>query len=294
MFHGIYAPIATPFENDRISWTKLAQNIERWAKSGLAGLVVLGSNGEFPLLSRVEKEELIAFVREHTPKEMAVIAGTGCESTRETVDLSRRAGELGADAVLVVTPNYYKSCYTPAALKEYFLAVADASPVPVMLYNMPGNTGINMSSDLMAELAQHPNIVGEKDSSGNIVQIAETVAKAPKDFAVFAGSASFLLPALAVGAVGATVALANLLPEECVAIYEDFKAGRMEEARQRQLRILEINKAVTSRWGPAGLKAAMDMVGYFGGPPRRPILPLTQAQQEELRGILARGGFLPE
>ncbi|MGI6574791.1 MAG: 4-hydroxy-tetrahydrodipicolinate synthase [bacterium] len=292
MFTGIFAPIATPFKNDRIVWDELKGNIERWATSGLAGLVVLGSNGEFQLLSRSEKEKLIAAVCKHASKDLKVIAGTGCESTRETIELSRRAAELGVDAVLVVCPNYYKSCYTPTALKQFYFDVAETSPVPVMLYNMPGNTGINMTSDLVCELAQHDNIIGIKDSSGNIVQIAEIVAKKPDDFVVFAGSASFLLPALAVGAVGGTLALANFLPEECVAIYEHFKAGRVEEAQKQQLKILEINKAVTRGWGPAGLKAAMDMMGYYGGLPRKPILPLTEVQKEELRAILERGGFL--
>jgi len=293
VFRGIFAPIATPFADDGIAWDKLEQNIAKWAASGLAGLVVLGSNGEFQLLSRQEKEELIAFVCRHTPKHMKVMAGTGCESTAETIDLSRRAAELGADAVLVVTPSYYKACYTPAALIEHYTAVAEASPVPVMLYNMPGNTGINMPSSLMIQLAEHPNIVGVKDSSGNIVQIAETIAGTPADFAVFAGSASFLLPALALGAVGATAALANVLPGECVALYEHFQAGRLAEARRLQHRLLEINRAVTARWGPAGLKAAMDLMGYYGGPPRKPILPLTPAEREELKAILERGGFLP-
>ncbi|NLJ33860.1 MAG: 4-hydroxy-tetrahydrodipicolinate synthase [Firmicutes bacterium] len=293
MFSGIFAPIATPFIANSIAWNKLEQNIEKWAASGLAGLVVLGSNGEFKLLSQGEKEGLIAFVCRHIPKDMKVMAGTGCESTDDTIALSHRAADLGVDAVLVVTPNYYKACYTPTALKQYFIELADAVPVPVMLYNMPGNTGINMDSMFMAELASHPNIVGVKDSSGNIVQIAETIAKSPDDFAVFAGSASFLLPSLSVGAVGATAALANVLPEECVALYNHFKAGRLKEARELQLQILAINKAVTVRWGPAGLKAAMDMVGYYGGLPRRPILPLTRDQQKELEGILSEAGFLP-
>ncbi|NLG86238.1 MAG: 4-hydroxy-tetrahydrodipicolinate synthase [Firmicutes bacterium] len=293
MISGVFAPIATPFNKDgNIYWDKLKFNLDKWSRSGLSGLVVLGSNGEFQLLSRQEKEELIGFVRENTPKELKVIAGTGCESTRETIDLSKKAADLGADAVLVVTPNYYKACYTPAALKAHFEAVADACPIPVMLYNMPGNTGINMTSDLIAELASHPNIVGEKDSSGNITQVSETISKTSPDFTVFAGSASWLLPALCVGAKGGTVALANVLPEQCVAIYNYFQAGQLEEARKIQLNVLEINKAVTARWGPAGLKAAMDIVGYYGGPPRLPIQPLTAAQLEELKGILQRGKFI--
>ena len=292
MINGVFAPIATPFKDGAIYWDKLKFNLDKWAQSGLSGLVVLGSNGEFQLLSYQEKEELIGFVRENTPKELKVIAGTGCESTKETIDLSKKAAELGADAVLVVTPNYYKACYTPTALKAYFEAIADACPIPVMLYNMPGNTGINMSSDLVAELARHPNIVGEKDSSGNITQVSETISKTSPNFTVFAGSASWLLPALCVGAKGGTVALANVLPEQCVAIYNHFQTGKLEEARKIQLNVLEINKAVTARWGPAGLKAAMDMVGYYGGPPRLPIQPLTPVQLEELKGILQRGKFI--
>ena len=294
MIKGVFAPIATPFKADdgTIYWDKLKFNLDKWSKSGLSGLVVLGSNGEFQLLSRQEKEELIGFVRKNTPKELKVIAGTGCESTQETIDLSKKAAELGADAVLVVTPNYYKACYTPVALKAHFEALADACPIPVMLYNMPGNTGINMASDLVAELSQHPNIVGEKDSSGNIVQVAETISKTSPEFTTFAGSASWLLPALCVGAKGGTVALANVLPEQCVAIYDNFQAGRLEEARKIQLNVLEINKAVTARWGPAGLKAAMDLVGYYGGPPRLPIQPLAPAQIEELKAILKRGKFI--
>ena len=294
MFSGIFAPIATPFLDNQIAWDKLEENMGKWAAAGLAGVVVLGSNGEFKLLSQKEKEELMAFVCRHIPRGMKVMAGTGCESTDDTIALSHRAAELGVDAVLVVTPNYYKACYTPVALKQYFTELADAVSVPVMLYNMPGNTGINMDSKLMSALSAHPNIVGVKDSSGNIVQIGETIASSPDDFAVFAGSASFLLPSLSLGAVGATAALANVLPQECVALYNHFKAGRLEEARRLQLQVLEINRAVTARWGPAGLKTAMDLVGYYGGPPRRPILPLTGEEREELKGILARGGFLPQ
>lgn len=295
MIKGIFAPIATPFKTDdgTIHWNKLKDNLKKWAQSGLAGLVVLGSNGEFQLLSSSEKEHLIGFVREQTPAGLKVIAGTGCESTGETIELSKKAADLGADAVLVVTPNYYKACYTPAALKAYFEAVADVSPVPVMLYNMPGNTGINMTADLVAELAQHPNIVGEKDSSGSIVQVAEIISNTHSlDFIVFAGSASWLFPALCLGAKGGTMALANVLPEQCVAIYDQFQEGNFEEAKKIQLNVLELNKAVTSRWGPAGLKAAMDLVGYYGGPPRPPIQPLTATQQRELEQIMEQGKFI--
>jgi len=293
MFRGVFAPIPTPFgEDGEIAYGALRKNLDRWAATRLAGLVVLGSNGEFALLDPDEKEALVGFVREHFPADRPVIAGTGCESTRATIRFTRRAAQLGADAALVLNPYYYKGSMTDAALKRFYLDVAEASPIPVMIYNMPGNTGLNLSSSLVVELAQHPNIVGVKDSSGNIVQISEIVAGAPEGFAVFAGSGSFLLPTILMGGVGGTLAVANVLPDECAGIVSMAQEGRLEEARLLQLKILAANAAVTSRWGVAGLKAALDMIGYYGGPPRPPILPLDEAVRAQLRTILIQAGAL--
>ncbi|MCL4425601.1 MAG: dihydrodipicolinate synthase family protein [Firmicutes bacterium] len=289
---GIFAPIPTPFINEEIAFDKLRENLAWWGATELAGVVVMGSNGEFVYLSEREKEELIAVVRENLNPGKKVIAGTGCESTKETVRLTKRAGQLGADAALIVTPHYYKGSMTNEALKKYYFDVADASPIPVMLYNMPNNTGLNMPAKLVSEVSTHPNIVGIKDSSGNIVQISEIIANVRPDFSVFAGSASFLLTSLAMGAVGGTLATANIVPNQCVAIQRLFAEGRLDEARQLQLKILPVNAAVTSRWGVAGLKAAMDLLGHFGGAPRRPTLPLKEAEREELRRILAEFGAL--
>lgn len=291
MFSGIFAPIPTPFTGDRIAFDKLQENLARWGATGLAGVVVLGSNGEYVLLDPDEKEQLVAFVREKFPADKKVMAGTGCESTRETVRLTKRAASLGADAVLVITPSYYKGDMTDAALKAHFTAVADASPVPVMLYNMPRNTGINMSSSLVCSLATHPNIAGIKDSSGNIVQISEVIAGSPRDFAVFAGSGSFLLPTLIMGGVGGTMAVANVIPDLCVRILDLCSAGKLAEASEVQKSILALNAAVTSRWGVAGLKAALDMIGYCGGDPRPPLLPLPEPSRNELKQILQRVGL---
>lgn len=287
---GIFAPIPTPFINEEIAYDKLKENLAWWGSTDLAGVVVMGSNGEFVYLSEREKEELIGFVRENFNAKKKVIAGTGCESTRETIRLTKRAAELGADAALIVTPHYYKGSMTNEALKKYYFDVADASPIPVLLYNMPNNTGLNMPARLVIELSSHPNIAGIKDSSGNIVQISEIIAGVRPDFAVFAGSASFLLTSLMMGAVGGTLATANILPNQCVAVQRLFEAGRLEEARQLQLRLLPINAAVTSRWGVAGLKAAMDLLGHFGGEPRRPTLPLKDQEREELKRLLAEFG----
>lgn len=292
MIKGIYAPMPTPFKDQTIAFQELKKNLGKWAKTLLTGLVVLGSNGEFVYLSREEKEKLIGFVRENLPKEKDVIAGTGCESTVETVKLTKKAGELGASAALVVTPHYYKGGMTEAALERYYLEVAENSPIPVILYNMPRNTGLNLSAGLVCKLAAHPNIIGIKDSSGNIVQIAQIAGECGKDFAVFAGSAGFLLPALVMGAVGGTLALANIMSEECVKLMELFKAGRLAEARELQVRLIPVNHAVTARWGVAGLKAAMDMLGYYGGEVRGPLLPLNLQEKLELRTILEKAGCL--
>lgn len=292
-FTGVFAPIATPFdENEEIAYEHLKENLAKWARTKLAGVVVLGSNGEFVLLDSYEKERLIAFVRENFPREKQVIAGTGCESTRETIRLTKRAAELGADAALVLNPAYYKGSMTDAALRKFFFDVADASPIPVLIYNMPRNTGVNLSAELVISLSAHPNIVGIKDSGGNIVQISEIIAGVRGDFAVFAGSGSFLLVTVLMGGVGGTLAVANVLPDHCADIVSLVLAGRIQEARELQVKILPVNAAVTTRWGVAGLKAALDMVGYYGGPPRRPILPLGEEARAQLRTMLEKLGVL--
>ncbi len=291
-FKGIYAPIPTPFIDEEIAWDKLDENLKKWEESDLTGLTVLGSNGEFVFLDPEEKVQLVKFVRAHFPRK--IIAGTGCESTRATIEMTKKAADAGADCALVITPSYYRGGMTDEALKVHYTAVADASPIPVMLYNMPRNTGVNMSVPLVVELARHPNIVGIKDSSGNIVQIADMVAKTRgEDFVVFAGSGSFLLPTLLMGGVGGTLAVANVAPNEAVRIQTLFEEGRLEEARKEQARILDLNAAVTSRWGVPGLKAALDLIGYFGGKPRHPLVPLSEDKRAQLAVILREYGFEP-
>lgn len=292
MFNGIYAPIATPFQNGEIDFTSLKFNLNRYSSTGLAGLVVLGSNGEFALMDMDEKMAMIEFVRQNTAPEKRIIAGTGCESTRDTIRLTRYAASVGGDAALVITPHYYKGSMTEPVLEEYFREVADASPIPVMLYNMPGNTGINMSSGLVTRLARHENIVGVKDSGGNIVQIAEIIAGTAEDFAVFAGSGSFLYATLALGGVGGTLAVANILPEMCVELYAAVLAGDHAKAKDLQHRLLAPNAAVTSRFGIPGLKQAMDLLGFKGGVPRLPLQPLAEQHLSELKQILLNVGAL--
>ncbi|MCE5265890.1 MAG: dihydrodipicolinate synthase family protein [Deltaproteobacteria bacterium] len=292
--HGIYAPIATPFAGGEIAYDKMGKNLDFWLGSDLEGIVVMGSNGEFVLLSPAEKEELMRFVCARAKGKKPVIAGTGAESTVETIRLSEKAAEAGADAVLVVTPNYYKGEMTDPVLARFYTDVADASPLPVILYNMPRNAGINISAKLAVELARHPNIIGIKDSGGNIVQIADMIRNAPAGFSVFAGSASFLFASLALGATGGTLALANIFPNECARVQKLFDAGKMAEARELQMNLIDSNNAVTGRWGIPGLKAAMEMIGLYGGDPRPPLVPLNEAAREELRKVLTKTGFFPK
>ena len=284
---GIFAPIATVFDaSGDLDMARFAENISKFNKTKLSGLVVLGSNGEFALLTHREKLRLVEAAKEQISKDKLLIAGTGCESLRETIELTKECAYAGADGVLVVTPSYYKSDMTDEALKCYFNSVADESPVPLLLYNMPRNTGINIGPNLVDALAKHPNIVGIKDSSGNISQIAEIIAKCPQDFAVFAGSGNFLLPTLALGGVGGTLAVANVVPDYCVAIYKLYKDGQMDKAKKLQLGLLELNAAVTTRYGIGGMKAAMELVGFHGGSPRRPILPATEDVRRKIAEIV--------
>ncbi|HOL12144.1 MAG TPA: dihydrodipicolinate synthase family protein [Bacillota bacterium] len=286
MFQGIFAPIPTPFIDEEIAYDKLGENLAKWGSTGLSGIVVLGSNGEQPNVDEEEKVELWAYARKHFPKDKLVIAGTGCESTRATIRVTKKAADVGADAALIISPHYFKANMTDAALEQYYKDVADASPIPILLYNMPANTGLNMTPSLVKRLCHHPNIKGIKDSSPNIVQISEILRDVPQDFAVFAGSASFLMPSLVMGASGGTLALANVAPDLCVNIYDFVRTGQFDKARAIQKSILRLNNLVTAKYGVAGLKAALDMIGYFGGLPRRPILPLGEREKEEIKVAL--------
>ena len=290
--HGIFAPIATAFDaSGEVDYGTFAANVKTFGATKLAGLVILGSNGEFTMLSHEEKVRLVKTARENLPQEKMVIAGTGCESFKETLELTKECAAAGAEVALVVTPNYYKRDMNEAALEKFFTMLADASPIPVMLYNMPGNSGINIPSTLTLKLAAHPNITGIKDSGGNIVQISEVLAKAPKSFSVFAGSGSYLLPTLMLGGLGGTLAVANVVPDYCAEIQENFENGNFEKARKMQLALLPLNAAVTSRFGIGGMKAAMDLVGYKGGLPRLPILPASEETRNTIAGILRELGI---
>jgi 4-hydroxy-2-oxoglutarate aldolase len=243
------------------------------------------------LLDEDEKISLIQAVHEAIPSIRPLLAGTGCQSTRATIRLCRGAATAGADAALVITPSYYKGKMTDAALSEYFTNVGDDSPIPVILYNMPACTGLDLSADIVVSLAAHPNIIGLKDSGGNIAKIGEIVQRAPGDFQVLAGSAGFLLPALTMGAVGGILALANIAPAQCLLIRQLFMDGRMDEARSMQNRFIALNQAITRIGGVPALKSAMDYLGLYGGPVRRPLLPAGPEEVFNVQRLIDESGI---
>jgi 4-hydroxy-2-oxoglutarate aldolase len=294
---GVFPPLPTPFDaGGDLALGALVENLERWNACGLAGYVVLGSNGEAGYLSEDERVRVWETAREVIPPEKVMLAGTGCESTRATIALTRRAAEAGADAALVVTPNYYDSKMTPDALLAHYRAVADASPIPVVLYNVPKFTHVELDMDTIARAARHPNVVGLKDSGGDIARLTEVVRltgpAAETGFQVMAGTAGYFLTGLLMGAVGGVLAVANVAPAESVELYRLFEAGRWDEAVALQRRLIPVNTAVTGRFGIAGLKAALDMLGYYGGPVRSPLQPVGEDERRALRGVLVEGGLL--
>jgi 4-hydroxy-2-oxoglutarate aldolase len=281
---GIYPPIATPFTNGDVDYAGLEHNVARWMQTGLRGLLALGSNGEAAFVDEDEAESIIATVREGVPRDRVLLAGTGRQSTRATIAATQRAAKAGADAVLVLTPFYFKSQMTHDALVTHYRAVADASPVPVLLYNFTNVTAMNMLPDTVAALSTHPNIVGIKDSNGDVGQVAAIVARTPAAFAVVVGSAATLYPSLVVGAAGAIVAVANVVPEICVELYTLARAGKHDEAKALQRRLTPLAAAVTGGFGIPGLKLAMEMAGYVGGDVRGPLRPA----KPEARDVIAR------
>jgi 4-hydroxy-2-oxoglutarate aldolase len=286
---GIFAPITTPFtaDGERLALDKLKPNFQVYNRTGLAGYVVCGSTGEANLLTWEETERLFAAVPEHTAKGKLLVAGTGVDSLAETILRSKRAAQLGYHAVLVRTPHYYKPFMTPAALLDYYRRVADASPAPVLVYSIPQFTGVDVSADLAAKLAQHPNILGIKESSGRLAVVSEIISAAPAGFQTLVGSASIIEPSLKLGATGAILGLACILPDLCAQIFDAAHKGDTKKAEALQVTLEPIGRKCVSETGPAGVKYSMDCVGMFGGTTRSPLLPLDEKQKQGIQAALA-------
>jgi 4-hydroxy-2-oxoglutarate aldolase len=287
-FEGIFAALTTPFAPDgSVALEKLHENIARYNRTHLCGYVVVGSTGESVLLTFDEIDRIWNTARESAAPGKLLIAEAGVDSTVETIARARRAAELRYDAVLIKTPIYFKPLLTPAALERHYMTVADASPLPVLIYSIPQYTGISITADWVARLAGHPNIAGIKESSGNVQLASEIAHLCPPEFSTLVGSSGALFPSLLLGAAGGILALACFLPEPAIEIYEAVRAGDTARASRLQFALLSASRKIAGELGPIGVKYAMDCVGYYGGNPRPPLLPLTEAQKKTVEAVLA-------
>jgi 4-hydroxy-2-oxoglutarate aldolase len=292
-FQGVIPPMMTPFrENEQVDYGKFSRNINRWNNEDLGGYLVLGSNSEASYLSETEKLTLIKLTVEQAKRGRTVIAGTGLESAKETLRLTEKAARLGIDAALVLTPSYFIDQMTDEVLVEYFTFVADRSPVPILIYNVPKYTHVNISLNALQQLSGHPNIAGMKDSKGDIAQVELFVKNIPENFQVIVGSASVWYPALRLGVTSGILALSNFAGSQCAQVQSLFKAGEIREAEELHNSLVAVNTAITATYGVVGLKYAATLAGYEGGFVRRPLLPLSDESKRALRGILQTAGIL--
>ena len=291
---GVFPPVTTPFDdNGCIVYDQLAENIKRWNETDISGYLILGSNSESVFLNEEEKLEIVKTARESIPLSKKMLVGTGLESTKSTIEFTRRAADCGADVAVVITPHFFRSNMSHEAFLKHYVMIADSSPVPVLLYNVPSFTGLNLEAGTVSVLSSHENIIGIKDSSGNVEQLSEIISlTGEKEFSVLTGSSIVLYPSMCVGASGGIMAIACALPEKCSDIIKLYKDGSHAEAKELQMRLIEPTIAVTSRYGVPGLKAAMDLTGYYGGRSRLPLLPVTSAEIEEIKNIFTNAGFI--
>jgi 4-hydroxy-2-oxoglutarate aldolase len=287
---GVLLPFTTPFgAGGEVDAAALVENIGRWNETGVAGYVALGSTGERVHLNERERMTVVETARARVPPELAFVVGVGEQSTRGAIAEARRASDAGADALLVLTPHFYRGAMSQDALAEHFKAVADSSPAPVVLYNIPQNTGVAIAPETVARLAEHPNIVGIKDSSGDVANLVEMIRLAGavrEDFALMTGHAGVFYVSLCAGAAGAILAAGCAAPRLCVEIYECFRRGEHERARELQRRLAPLARAVTIRFGIGGLKYALDLAGLRGGQARAPLRGPNEVARAEIARLL--------
>jgi 4-hydroxy-2-oxoglutarate aldolase len=283
---GVFPAITTPFDHNGDVWEiKLRHNVEKWNQTGLAGYVVCGSTGENAYLNAEEKYRMFEWVAEYADPGKLLIAGTGAESVRETVALTNKTVDLGYHAALVLTPHYYRSLMDRADTQMLFYSsVADRAKIPILLYNYPGVTGLDLMTEAVAELSHHPNIIGMKDSSGNVEKLEQMIRAAKPGFQIVTGSASTLAASLAVGAPGGVLAFANAAPYAAISIWEAHRTRETAAAQDWQSRILPASQLV-NKCGIAALKYAMDLNGYYGGPPRLPLTVLTPEAKKAVEAV---------
>ena len=286
---GIFPPITTPFDHTgNIYPAKVQHNVEKWNRTSLAGYVVMGSTGESVFLTAEEKVAMWEMVAKWAAPEKLLIAGTGMESVRETVCLTNRAAELGYKAAMVRTPHYYKNLVNRAdAQSLYYRAVADQSRIPLIIYNWPQATGVDIPVEAVVQISEHPNVIAIKESSGNLEKVMQLIREVKHGFQVLVGSAPTLWPSLLMGACGAILAYANAAPYSVIAIWEAYRTREEEAGLDWQNRIGRAAALVTTKYGVPGLKYAMDLNGYYGGPPRLPLTVPTADAKKEIEAAFA-------
>ena len=283
---GVMPPVPTLFENGAVSLARNRANLARLQATSLAGFVILGSNGEANLLTESEKLQWLRTARDEIHTEKWLIAGTGMESTLATCEFTKKAADLGADAALVLTPSFYRPNNT--GLKMHYETVAEKSPIPILLYNVPKFTGMNISVSLVGDLSHHPNIAGMKDSAGDIGQLVELREKTPEDFRIFIGSDKSFFAGMAHGMDGAILALANIAPDACVAIDDAVQKQQWQTAQQLAARLAPVGRTVVGKYGVPGWKAALDMLGHDGGELRLPLMALDKIARQEIHEVLQK------
>jgi len=285
---GILLPVTTTFNpTEDFDAESFTDNLIKWNATGVIGYVVLGSTGERVNLDEREYVQVIETARRAVPKTMSFIVGAGQQSTRGTISEIETAANAGAEAVLVITPHYYRSAVTQDALVRHYTAVADASPIPIILYSMPDLTGIKIEPETAARLSEHRNIIGIKDSSADIAKLAEIVRLAPDDFAVMIGNGAVLCEALQAGARGGILAVGCVVPQLCLEIYRAVQAGEIDRAKRLQNKLSPLARAVTKTYGIGGLKTAIEMVGFAGGTVRQPLLRPNETAAVEIARLIS-------
>jgi 4-hydroxy-2-oxoglutarate aldolase len=288
--HGIIAPISTPFIDGEVAYDQLKHNVRRYAETKLSGLFVLGSNGENLALDDMEKVKVFETIIESRSPEQTVIAGTSFESTQLAIHFARVLVEKGADYISVLTPSYYKKALSDEAQIGHFQKIADTITVPIVIYNVPGHTGVTLSHKVVESLSQHPNIAAMKDGAPGM--FPHYLQYASDNFSIISGTIDSLIPAMMIGAVGGVVSLANPFPEVCCRLYELYMNGEITQAKELYRRLLRLNRSIAGTYAVAGVKAAMELNGFFGGDPRMPLLPLNPAQRKNLSLVVEESGIL--
>ena len=291
---GVFLPVTTNFDEvtGEIAPVKFRENLRRWVDHPIDGLVLFGSTGEGTLLDDEEKAKLMRFARGVVPPGIVLVGGAGAESTRATIRQTETLAEAGADVVLVKPPWYFGPFLPPAALLDHFRAVADASPVPVLLYHMPKYTKVTLEAGFVGELMRHPNVVGLKDSSGDIKRFADFTHACPKGCRIFVGSGALLYTALELGAVGGILAVADFAPAMCAELVREFRAGHTRRAGELHGQLAELHKEIVAPWGPVGVKAALDLLGWAGGAPRAPLRPLGDKDRRHVARVMQAAGLV--